>query len=290
MNKTAKLVALISVFSLLVFGSSVFAANEWVQAEVGARYQPMGWTTYEASWLVGHQVFSPDMIPLGLISNLVIDKANGRICLAVLSGVEGLGGKSVAVPFSSLARTGENTFELRFGDREVEVTSGYTSPYAYKLAMAPSTSDLYGMPSVIDPNWVEAIYRHYGQMPYWTETGQKPLAEMEFFENSKLIGAATQTFKGGEMAMINDLVIDSSNGHIAFLVLSDVRGRGDAMVAVPFDTLSRNGEGFFVLNITDTKLASAPAFDESDMGNRQWADEVYTFFGEQPYWTEGGEY
>jgi sporulation protein YlmC with PRC-barrel domain len=289
MNKTLKLIAVSAVFGLLVFGSNASADNEWVQAEVGATYQPMGWATYEASWLIGHYVYSPDRIPLGQISSLVIDKANGRICLAVLSDVEGLGGTLVAVPFSSLVRTGEDSFEFSFGDREIEVASGYRNPYGEMLARAPSTSDLYGIPSVIDRNWVETIYRHYGQAPYWTERGEKPLAEMEFFKSSALMGSNIQTRTGGELAMVDDFVIDSSNGRVVFLVLSDIRGRGDALVAVPFDTLSRDG-GVFVLDISDTRLASAPSFDEFGMVSRQWAEGVYTHFGEHPYWTEGGEY
>jgi sporulation protein YlmC with PRC-barrel domain len=154
-------------------------------------------------------------------------------------------------------------FDQRIPPRSKHASPSSLNPFKSEGGQAPNTSGLYGMPSVIDPNWVEAIYRHYGQMPYWTETAQKPLAEMEFSENSKLIGAETQTFKGGEMSMINDLVIDSSSGHIAFLVLSDVKGRGDALVAVPFDTLSRNDENLFVLDITNTKLGSAPAFRSS---------------------------
>lgn len=84
------------------------------------------------------------------------------------------------------------------------------------------------------------------------------------------------------------MLIDSSDGHIAFLALSDVPGKGDTLVAVPFDILSRSGENVFTLNTTQSKLAATPIFKESDMSNLKWAEDVYRFFGQQPYWTEFG--
>ena len=62
------------------------------------------------------------------------------------------------------------------------------------------------------------------------------------------------------------------------------------MVAVPFGMLSRNGEDVFVLNSTKDQLASARSFDElADMDNLTYATDVYRYFGQQPYWTEGEE-
>lgn len=298
MKKTVRILALVSIFSLVFIGSNAFAQShagsnafpgDWIRAEVGGAYHPMGWNTYEASWLIGHYVMNPDGIPLGQISNLVIDKANGRIALVVLSDVAGIGGKVVAVPFSSVVRTGENSFQFSLGDRELPMTSGYESSYAYFLTEAPTTSDLYGVSSVIHPDWVAEIYRHYGQVPYWTQKGERPLAAMGLFKSTKLMGVRVQTPRGKEVAEINDLVIDSSNGHIAFLVLSNVRGRGGALVAVPFSALSRHDETF-LLNATAKKLEAAPGFDvHADLGNRHWAEHVYKYFGHQPHWTEGGQ-
>jgi len=77
MNKTEKiLLALGSIFCLVLLGSSAFAQgyNEFPEATVGATYQPMGWDTYEASWLIGHRVATKEGGDLGQISSLVIDK------------------------------------------------------------------------------------------------------------------------------------------------------------------------------------------------------------------------
>jgi len=112
---------------------------------------------------------------------------------------------------------------------------------------------------------------------------------MELYGSSKLMGAEVQTPKGIGVAQINDFVIDPSNGRIALLVLSDVTGRPDTQVAVPFSALSRRDQNVFVLNTTEAKLVSAPSFNAyEDMHNLRFAENVYKYFGQQPYWTEGG--
>jgi hypothetical protein len=66
-----------------------------------------------------------------------------------------------------------------------------------------------------------------------------------------------------------------------------VSGRGE-QIAVPFGEMSMSSN-IFVLNTTGKRLATAPSFDQySDMNNLKWAENVYRFFGQQPYWTEGG--
>jgi len=291
MNKTEKiLVVLALVFCLVPFGSSAFAQGYGAEAVVGAMYQPSGWDTFEGSWLIGHQVMTSGGGYLGQISSFVIDDTNGRVALVVLSRVPNLGGEKLAIPFCSLTRTGENTFEFNPGSMVIDVPSGLSSdPYEDAITRAPSYSDLYGLPSQIDSDWVAYIYRHYGQEPYWTEKGEHAMKAFDLYENARFMGAEVRTARGEEVANVNDFVIDSSDGHIAFVVLSDVAGRGDTMVAVPFGALSRRGESEFVLNTTKEQLASAPSFNEyADMSNLSYAESVYRYFGLQPYWTDGG--
>lgn len=295
MNKTGKIVvALASVFCLVLLGGSAFAqeySEQFPGGTVGAIYQPVGrFDTFEASWMIGYEVTDNHGGTLGQISSFIIDKTNGRIALVVLSDVPNIGAKELALPYSSIVRTGENTFQFNPGDMVIYPSGWlYTSPYVYSLTWPPSTSDLYGIPSEITPDWVAHLYTHYGQQPYWTEPGEKPHASFELFPSTTLMGAEVQTPTGEGVAMVNDLVIDSSGGHIAFAVLSDVPDRGDALVAVPFGALSRSGEMVFVLNTTKEQLAAAPSFNGSaDMTNLRYADNVYRYFGVQPYWTEGG--
>lgn len=251
-------------------------------ATYGAMSQSMGWDTIEASSLIGYQVWSPrtGSTELGQISDLVVDQSNGRIALVVLSDVPGLGTKKVAVPYASVVR-GEGYFYINIPSENIGLDEGTGMGYNYRDAMAPGA-----LPAVIDSNWAANIYRQYGLVPYWTEKGEEP--SMELYTSSKLIGAEVQLPQGGAVGKVDDLVIDFSDGHIAFLTLSDVEERG-GLVAVPFNILSRGGENSFVLNITKDKLADAPSFNGyTDMGNRAYAAGVYRFFGVQPYWTEDG--
>jgi sporulation protein YlmC with PRC-barrel domain len=312
MYKTAKFViALVSVFCFALLGSSAFAQGsmktfeqQYPEGIVGmnyhptgefpeassAVYQPMGRFS-EASWMIGYQVLDPQGGYLGQISSFVIDNTNGRVALVVLSDVPGIGAERLAVPYKSITRIGESTFEFNPG-RMVIWPANYgirpnSDPYIYTVTSAPGDSAFYGIPSKITPDWVAAIYRHYGQEPYWTESWQKPLKELELYSSDRLMGAEVQTAKGMDVARIDDLVIDSQSGHLTFALLTNIKGRSDAQVAVPFGLLSRRGENVFVLNTTTNKLVSAPSFNRvADMHNLRYADQVYGYFGLRPYWTE----
>jgi sporulation protein YlmC with PRC-barrel domain len=301
MNKTVRILMLVSIFSLFLFGSSTFA-GVWQKAEVGAIYHPMGWDTFEASWLIGYRVYSPLGEELGQIEDLMIDRANGHIALVILSGVQGFGAEFVAAPFSALERTGEDTFQLNFGDQYTSIPSTpYEDPYAYQLSEYRSIVGVSTIPATIDPLWADSVYGFYGQTPYWTE-GKTPHPDIMSYRTARpsilesllmgktvpvLMGATVQSKNGKVAARIDDLVIDSKDGRIAFLVLDRVPGRGDMQVAVPFGELSMSGNAF-VLNTTRDRLASAHSFNAyADMNDLKWARNTYRFFGQRPYWTEG---
>jgi sporulation protein YlmC with PRC-barrel domain len=315
MNKTVKILTVVSIFTLFLFGSSAFAqgsgrafAREFPEATVGVNYHPTGEfpeitggnyhplasSTFDARWLIGQMVYTPiDGTPLGQISNLVIDNTNERVALVVLSDVQGLGAEDLAIPYSSLIRTGREYFTLSLGSRTADlgVTGGeqhmYWDPYAAYLASAPSGSELYGIPSAMDTTWLSSIYSRYGQVPYWTQKGERTPTQMELYVSDKLMGAEVRMPKGEDVAHIDDLIIDSTSGRIPFIILSNVRGRGNDFVAVPFNTLTRVKENFFVLNATSEKLEAAPSFNKyADYSNPKWARSVYRFFEKGPYRTE----
>jgi sporulation protein YlmC with PRC-barrel domain len=265
MNKITKIIAVFFVFSFVFMGSGAFAQMNSESPILS--YQPMSWNTFEASWLIGLRVLDN-----GQISDLVIDQANGRIAVVMLSDVPYLAAQQLAVPYSSLLRTGEYTFELRD-----------TNPF---LDVAPSDSHVYGSSPVTDPTWISDIYTYYGEAPYWTENGGQPLHAGEMYSYTKMIGTEVQSRDGEVAGKIDDFVIDSSDGHVAFLVLSDVPGRFDTLAAVPFGSLERNDKNAFVLNIDKEKLVASPSFNEAEMGNRKHAEDIYRFFGVTPYWEE----
>ena len=310
MNKTVKILALVFVFSFVFLRSSSFAEQDWQKAQVlgpagavCAPYQQTGWNTFEAGWLIGQRVYSPLGGGLGQIEDLMIDRTDGHIALVILSGVQGFGAEFVAAPFSALERTGEDTFQLNFGDQYTSMPSTpYEDPYAYQLSEYRSTLGLSTIPSTIDPLWAESIYWFYGQTPYWKEgrtvppdimsyrTARPSILQSLFMGRTApvLMGATAQSKDGKAVARIDDLVIDSKDGRVAFLVLDRIPGRGDSQVAIPFGEMSMSGNAFFI-NTTKDRLAAAPSFNQdTDMNNLKWANNVYKFFGQKPYWSEEG--
>jgi sporulation protein YlmC with PRC-barrel domain len=106
-------------------------------------------------------------------------------------------------------------------------------------------------------------------------------------DTNGLIGAEVRSSDGATVARIEDLVIDANDGRVVLFVFDNVSGRGDTLVAVPFGELSMSGNAF-VFNADGTKLASAPEFRGADLGDQRKAEDIYLFFGAQPYWTTGG--
>jgi sporulation protein YlmC with PRC-barrel domain len=295
MNKMKKaLLALGSIFCVVLLGSSAFSqglSEQYPPITVGADFRPMGWSSHEASELIGHHMTTPSGANLGQINSFLIDRTNGRIALVILSDVPNIGGEVLAIPYSSVTRVGPNTWGFNPGSMEVGLAAGagylLQDPYVYALTYHPSYSEFYGLPSEIDTAWLTEIYRHYGQVPYWTEKGGQEPKAMELYESDRLMGTEVKLPNGDVAGRINDFVIDSSDGRIAFLVLSDVPGRSTTLVAVPFGILTTRSGDAFVLNTTQEHLAMARGFDESrDLNDSRRAGDVYRYFGQQPYWTE----
>jgi sporulation protein YlmC with PRC-barrel domain len=287
MDKTKYLmISVVSAFSLVLWGGNA-SGQEWVEGTVQAYSQSMGWDTSQGGWLIGQRVYSPAGGNLGQISDLMIDRSNGHIALVILSDVPGFGAEFVAAPFGALQRTGESVFELSFGDRDIAIAGYYEDPYAYELYRNMSTVALYNIPAAIDPLWAETVYRFYGQAPYWSHEGRKVPMDIASYRCTGLMGAEVGFQGGKDVARIDDFVIDSKDGRVAFLVVDQVPGRGDTEVAVPFEALSMSGNAF-ALNITEERLAAAPSFRDTDLSNQQKAEDVYKYFGLQPYWTGGG--
>jgi len=119
------------------------------------------------------------------------------------------------------------------------------------------------------------------------------------FDTSKLIGTIVKDPLGESAGTIRDFVFDSK-GHIDFVILSHglFYFYGEYVpyvpvpprtVAVPFSAITiKPNERNVVLIFSKSWLDFAPQFAESDLNNRKWAENVYKYYGLQPYWTEGG--
>lgn len=203
----------------------------------------------EASQLVGINVNDVRGHYMGQIDDVVIDPSNNTVSSVILSDIPGMGAERIAIPFSSFTRTGESSF-------------------------------------VYNPS--EDVYLFYGEAPYWTQGLNSYKSDQSMLENgdrsSQLLGATIETLEGEDVARIDDVVIDTTGGHILYLVLDDVGGMTDRMAAVPFSGFSRKSEGIFVFNTTKDHLLGAPAFSWDNMDNLTYASQIYRYYGLEPYW------
>jgi hypothetical protein len=104
-------------------------------------------------------------------------------------------------------------------------------------------------------------------------------------EVTHLIGTEVKNPSGQVLGSIRDFVFDT-NGQVLFAVLS----YENKSVAIPYRALSISSATKpeeIVLNADKEKLDGAPAFDRQKAAtDREWAADVYRYFGQQPYWTE----
>jgi PRC-barrel domain len=179
MNKTkyVLIIAAVAALSLTLWGSRSFAQGEGAVIGGFDGYAPY---TFEASRLIGYQVWSPDYFlgNLGQITDLMIDRCNGRVAFVVVSDTPGFGSEFVAVPFGALRRSGEHTFQVFFRGSPVpmdtwveEYNPSLGDRYAQYLLENRSTVGLKTVPATVDLAWADRVYRFYGLTPYWTEGG-----------------------------------------------------------------------------------------------------------------------
>jgi hypothetical protein len=110
----------------------------------------------------------------------------------------------------------------------------------------------------------------------------------ETIETPGLLGAKIENPQGDVLGAIAD-ILPGPEGRIAFAILSywiddDTQRR----VAIPFDALSCE-EQICVLHKSRDTFDSAPGFvSEDDLAEPKLAEDIYRYFGVQPYWTEEG--
>ena len=232
---------------------------------------------YRASTTIGSWVKNKEGDYLGRITDLMIDSRNGGMAFAVLSrgGVLGIPMRFVAVPFHALTSSDEKHVYLLNVSKK-------------KMGAAPSF-DRDHWPNVANGEWESDIYRYYGQTPRWGESSEPRVPIRGKADRyNQIVGRSVKNQQGEEMGKINDLVIDSQ-GHVplALLTHGGFWGMGGKLVAVPLSALNFDQKGKdIVLNSTQEKLDSAPAFKMSDLSHKEWPQEIYRFFGQNPYWTE----
>ena len=94
--------------------------------------------------------------------------------------------------------------------------------------------------------------------------------------------------QGEHLGTIKD-VVAGPEGRTVFAILSyEVSDDTRKEIAVPFAALSCT-EQSCILNASREELDSAPIFvSEDNLAEPETAEDIYRYFGLQPYWTEDG--
>ncbi len=78
--------------------------------------------------MIGYRVYSPDYLGyLGQITDLLIDRCDGRLAFVVLSDTPGFGSVYAIVPFAALDRQSEHTFVVMFRGNDAPVAGSNTA-------------------------------------------------------------------------------------------------------------------------------------------------------------------
>ena len=104
-----------------------------------------------------------------------------------------------------------------------------------------------------------------------------------------MFGTSVLNAKGEYLGRVSEFVMDSK-GHAIFVVVSHggFGGIGKKDIAVPYGSFSYDRQkGQFILDVTSDKMKMAPAFKKQDLYSEKWAEDMYRYFGQAPYWHEG---
>ena len=92
-----------------------------------------------------------------------------------------------------------------------------------------------------------------------------------------------QTWKGKHVGSVKYVVMDPP-GNVAFLIVYYDAGRKEIAVPVAAFSSFNKETGILILKVSESQLASAPEFHESDLDNPAFSEDIYRFFGLTPFW------
>jgi len=260
-----------TVGALTVFSISLVAAQE---PNSEAKH------LCKARELIGMNVKNQQDETIGEVKDLVIDLPDGRVVYAVLGSADLFGSrdKLAAVPPQALIRSSDEKHLVLAMDRE-------------KFKSAPSFESR-EWPNLSDRAWGKQVYGYYAQQPYWeSPLSRDALKAMDKMRKaSEILGIRVENPQNEKLGEIQDLVTDLQAGRIVYAVLASggFLGIGEKYLALPPGAFGApTDEKELVLNVDKERLKAAPGFDKDSwpsMADRTWGRQVYTYYGQEPYW------
>ncbi len=107
---------------------------------------------------------------------------------------------------------------------------------------------------------------------------------------STMIGDSVRNLEGEDLGKIEEIMLDTQTGRIAYAVLSfgGIMGMGNKLFAIPWGALTLDADSHeFILNVPKDRLKNAPGFDKDNWpthADQSWMSEVYSYYDIPPYW------
>lgn len=153
------------------------------------------------------------------------------------------------------------------------------------LAQSP-TDDTY-QPRAAQPN----VGRDAAQ-----RSAQKASTGM-LIKGRNIVGAKVMNKANEQLGKIDDILIETRNGDSVYGILAHggVLGIGDKLIALPWNAMqilpTSDGDATVIVDTTTERLKNAPSFDKDQwplIGEKDWMDRAYGYFGTQPSWNDSG--
>jgi sporulation protein YlmC with PRC-barrel domain/uncharacterized membrane protein YkoI len=229
---------------------------------------------------------------LGDIKDFAVDAERGRATFAIvdLGDVEGMKGKTIAVPFSALTLPSDAKNFVLAIDRE-------------RLRGAPTIDK--GKINNMDVGLANQIYGHFNEPAYWqsdalarrsagsgrTTDIDRDTGTLRIQKASDLMSKNLKNPAGDKLGDIKDLAIDPDQGRVVYAIVAAGLISGKHL-AIPYSALSLPSDAkSFVIDMSEERFKSAPSFERDqwpNMTDRNWSNDIHSFYGVRPDWEEDG--
>jgi sporulation protein YlmC with PRC-barrel domain len=230
----------------------------------------------KGSEVIGAKLFNKQGEHIGEINDVVFDENTGKMTHGMLAvgGWLGIGENITAVPWKHIQQSKKDS-----PGYVVDVEKSKLTP-----EMSFKTNDW--------PNLTEGWYKES-----YSRFGVPSGGNAKLVRGSKVIGAELFNQNGEDIGEIQNLLVHPNTGKIAYATceVDKYATTGDKLTNVPWNLIrqsKKDTEGF-VVNADKAKLTGAKYFGDNnwpDYNDSAWHDGVYSYYGTDPFWTDGRVY
>ncbi|WP_298868363.1 PRC-barrel domain-containing protein [Microbacterium sp.] len=111
-------------------------------------------------------------------------------------------------------------------------------------------------------------------------------------QDDDIRGRIVKDAGGEEIGKVDELLIDSIEGKVRFLVVASggFLGLGEQKSYIPVDSVSGVSADDVHIDQSSKQLRKAPAYDPELINDPAYNEDVYGFYGLAPFWAAGYAY